>query len=61
MPDFVGLRNLLMYEVTTNSSSAFFRHINRPYVDPRYYIDYRQVPFGSGRLPRTAHVEPKFP
>ncbi|MBG0825910.1 DNRLRE domain-containing protein [Planomonospora sp. ID91781] len=64
MPDFVALRTMRMYEVTTNSPSAFFNHINRGYVDPTAYIGYKQVPFGTGllpRLPQPGIIEPKFP
>ncbi|GGQ22323.1 FG-GAP repeat protein [Streptosporangium pseudovulgare] len=64
MPDFVALRTMRMYEVTTNSPSAFFNHVNRGYVDPTAYIGYKQVPFGTGllpRLPQPSIIEPKFP
>ncbi|MFG1681503.1 RHS repeat-associated core domain-containing protein [Nonomuraea sp. NPDC049269] len=64
MPDFVAIRTLRMYEVTTNTPSAFFSHVNRGYVDPTQYVPYGQVPFGTGllpRLPQPGMVEPKFP
>ncbi|MFC6079866.1 RHS repeat-associated core domain-containing protein [Sphaerisporangium aureirubrum] len=64
MPDFVALRTMRMYEVTTNSTSAFFNHVGRSYVDPRAYVQYQQVPYGTGllpRLPQPGMVEPKIP
>lgn len=48
MPDFVGLPNLEMYEITTDTLAQMIKHFARSYVNPMTYITYPSVPYGFG-------------